>query len=134
LLKRIDHVAIVVDDLQAAGRFLIEAVGCTEAGRVVDIPGRLRAVFFTLGDSQLEVIEVTDPSERMRRLGGADARIEHIAVEVDDVKATRRSLSEHGVQTTRPDIVAAAGSLSIWTVPESSDGLGFQFLQKTSGE
>lgn len=130
ILKRIDHIAIVVDDLQVAGQFLADTFGCRETGRIVDIPGRLRAVFFTFADSQVEVIEISEPEERMRRLGTADARIEHIALEVEDVRAILESLTQRGIQTTRPDVVASAGNLSIWTEPASSCGIAFQFLQK----
>ena len=56
MLKRIDHVGVIVDDLEQARAFL------TEMGMRFDrdlvIPGRLRAAFYQCGETQIEVIEV----------------------------------------------------------------------------
>lgn len=82
--KRIDHVGILVDNLESAGNFVRDVLGFS-FDRQISIPGRLEALFFRCGDAAVELIEVTDAAERRERLGSASARLEHVAVEVDEL-------------------------------------------------
>ncbi len=102
MLKRIDHVGVVVDDLEQARQFLA-AIGMRH-NRDLEIPGRLRASFYACGEVEIEVLEISEPEERSRRLGSASARIEHIAIEVDSLGKTLMDLTKLGVmpQTNAP--------------------------------
>src|SRR5207237_9826002 len=83
MLKRIDHVGIVVDDLESAGRLLRDVLGMTLV-RSVEIPDRqLHAAFYRCGETNIELIQLDDPEARAKRLGNGAARLEHSAIEVD---------------------------------------------------
>ena len=59
MLKRIDHVGIVVDDLESAGRLLRDVLGMTLV-RSVEIPERqLHAAFYRCGETNIELIQVS---------------------------------------------------------------------------
>ena len=128
MLKRIDHVGVIVDDLADAERLLGEGFGMTRT-RGVELPNRLKAAFYRCGEVEIEVIEVTDPSERAQRLGGEQAKVEHIAVEVDDLATALKALEALGV---RPNAQPAkvGPNTSVWTIPETSDGYQFQFFER----
>ena len=80
-LRRIDHVGIVVADLDAHVAQL-EALGLS-LGRSSD-GAESHAEYYPCGDASVELIDVRDPEARTRRLpAGEQARIEHIAFEVD---------------------------------------------------
>lgn len=128
MLKRIDHVGVIVDDLEEAKRFLSE-LGL-RFDRDVEISGRLRAAFYACGDTQLEVIEVDEPAERAQRLGDSRARIEHVAFEVDSLSMTLHAIRGLGVETTTADPVAVGANLSYWTKAETSDGVQYQLIEK----
>lgn len=128
--KRIHHIGIVVDNLGDAVSFLTDTVGL-DLSRTLDIPerGGLKAAFFPWGNAELELIEVSEQEARRARLGDSAARIEHIAVEVDDLAATAASLAAKGVQFTTPEPLAADGMTFFFSRPETSDGVMYQFLQ-----
>jgi methylmalonyl-CoA/ethylmalonyl-CoA epimerase len=128
VLKRIDHVGVIVDDLAQAKRFLAD-MGL-RFDRDLEIPGRLRAAFYACGDTQIEVIEVDEPAERARRLGDGTARVEHIAFEVDGLPATLEALRRLGVETTTAEPMAVGANLNFWTTPESCDGVQYQLIEK----
>ena len=128
VLKRIDHVGVIVDDLQEARSFL-EGMGL-RFDRDLVMPGRLRAAFYACGDTQIEIIEVDDPAERAERLGDGRARVEHIAFEVDSLSTTLEALRGLGVDTTFPDPVAVGANLNYWTKAESCDGVMYQLIEK----
>ena len=130
-MARIDHIGIVVDDLTDAKRFLTEALGLT-LDRELDLTERqIRAAFLSYGDVSLEFIEVDEPAARRQRLGdGAMARVEHIAIEVDDLEESIARLRGFGVRTTT-DLPRRTGStLNFWTEPESSDGVSYQIFAR----
>jgi methylmalonyl-CoA/ethylmalonyl-CoA epimerase len=73
---------------------------------------------------------VRDPDARHARLGeGVEARIEHIAIEVENLGETLKLLAALGIETTGPPR-EGAGALSVWTQAATSGGIGFQFLQR----
>jgi len=133
LLKRIDHVGVVVDDLERVSRLLTDVLGL-ELRRTLEDPGRaLRARFYRCGEVDIELIELGDPQERAGRLGDVPARIDHIAIEVEDLAGTATDLGEKGIRMSTPRPRVAAGASSYFTQPDSSGGVVLQFLERTQG-
>lgn len=132
MLKRIDHVGVVVDDL-ARSRQLVESLGLV-LERAEDIPERnVRLAFYRCGDGRIELIEPTSPDARARRLGeGNQARIEHIGMEVGDggVADVMDVVRGLGVGLTTDTPVAVGPNLNAWTDPETSRGIQFQFVER----
>jgi len=128
MLKRIDHIGVIVDDLQEARRFLSD-LGL-RFDRDLEIPGRLRAAFYACGETQVEVIEISEPGERAQRLGDSTARIEHVAIEVDSLSRTLEALRGLGVETTTPDPVPVGANLNYWTQADTCDGVQYQLIER----
>jgi catechol 2,3-dioxygenase-like lactoylglutathione lyase family enzyme len=126
-MRGLDHVGVVVDDLDEAAR-LLEALGLVENERAEH--GGLRLAFFSAGNAMVEIIEPTDPAVRARRLGDARARIEHIAFEIGDLDGALSALGAIGVEPNAPPRRAPDRSM-FWTDPETSDGIMFQFVQRS---
>jgi catechol 2,3-dioxygenase-like lactoylglutathione lyase family enzyme len=126
-VKGFHHVGVVVEDIGRVAEFLRVVLGLRSE------PGVSRSdlitLFFSIGDTRIELIELLDPSARSRRLGGSSARIEHVALEVGDVQQTLRALQVFGVRPMASP-QESAGSLTFWTDPETTQGVSFQFLQR----
>lgn len=133
---RLDHVGVIVADIVAARRLLEEVIGLELKREHHSTEARLDAVFlgFDSGPDSgalVEVVELGDPAARGRRLGpDAVARIEHIAIEVDDVEAVREELRARGIemQSDSPSITGTARSY--FTRPETTCGIILQFLDR----
>ena len=130
-MKRVDHVGIVVDDLVQAKEFVTKVLGFVP-DREFSLPEQsVLAAFFTIGDTRVELIEVTDPSLRAQRLGeGAKARIEHVAIEVEDLDATIKVLREKGVRTSTPEPWVVGSNRNLFTDPDTCDGVKYQFFDR----
>src|SRR4051812_49561762 len=96
----------------------LESMGL-ELGRRSDSDQSL-ARYYACGDASVELIEARTPEGRMERLGGAAARIEHIAFEVEDLGEVRDQLTARGVAVTWPPF-RSGPNLMIWT-DESTSG------------
>jgi methylmalonyl-CoA/ethylmalonyl-CoA epimerase len=129
-LRRIDHVGVVVADL-AAHVDQLEALGL-ELGRANENDESF-ALYSPCGDPSVELIEVRDPRARARRLPeGEQARIEHIAFEVDDLEEVRDLLEARGVAVSWPPFPSGTAQM-IWTDGDSSGGVQYQFLVRPEG-
>jgi methylmalonyl-CoA/ethylmalonyl-CoA epimerase len=126
VLKRIDHIGVVVDDLEQAQAFLALLGMTYDHG--FDL-GRVEAAYYRLGDVMIELIECRQPDERARRLGDATARIEHIAFQVEDLAVAVESLAGLGVEMTKAEPVRQDDVRSYWTTPESSAGVMYQVFE-----
>ncbi len=131
MFRRIDHIGVIVDDLAEARRWLAEVFGLP-LGRTVDLPeGKIRGEFYNCGGVDIEVLEVGDPEMRRRRLGdGKRARIEHIAVEVDDLNAALAHLAGCGVKATAPNPRQVGDTLNVWTAEDTTGGVSYQLIQR----
>jgi methylmalonyl-CoA/ethylmalonyl-CoA epimerase len=128
MLKRLDHVGIVVDDLTDAKRLLSETFGLSLVSEFEVAQLSRRVAFFQCGDARIEVIEDLDPEAKARVLDGAPARIEHVAVEVDDVASVLAALEGLGVRPNSTGILRAGPRVNAWTDPSTTDGIMFQLL------
>ena len=94
LLRRVAHVNLSVDDVDAARRFYGDLLGLTAAPRPADA-GRAGA-WFKLGDTELHLsLEIAADNARSKR---------HVAFEVTDLDGLRRRLADAGapIEEARP--------------------------------
>ncbi len=130
MFQRIDHVGVIVGDLGEARRWLGEVFGLP-LERTVDLAdGQIHGEFFGCGGVNIEVISIGDPAVRQRRLGNARARIEHIAVEVTDLRAALRRLEAVGAKTTTPEPQRIGNNLVAWTAEETTGGISYQLIER----
>jgi methylmalonyl-CoA/ethylmalonyl-CoA epimerase len=128
MLKRLDHVGIVVDDLAKAKRLLGEVLGLSLVREVEVLALERRAAFYQCGDASIEVIEDLNAESKVKNLRGGTAHIEHIAVEVDAVTSVLAALGRLGVKVDSHGIVRVGSRLNAWTDPDTTQGIMFQFL------
>jgi catechol 2,3-dioxygenase-like lactoylglutathione lyase family enzyme len=125
MLKRIDHVGVVVQSLEWHVAHL-EALGL-QLGRINE-NDESYALYYGCGDASVELIDVRDPDARQTRLPATEqARIEHIAFEVDDLAEVRDLLEQRGIEVTWPPFPSGTAEM-IWTNADTSGGVQYQFL------
>jgi catechol 2,3-dioxygenase-like lactoylglutathione lyase family enzyme len=125
-LTDVDHVGIVVADLEAASRFLEGVLGLAPAFRADS--AQFRTAFFDCGATRIEALEPVDDVTRAERLADAPARIDHVAFAVPDLDRAVAGLAAHGVEVTAEAI--SDGRRTCWTVPATSGGLVYQLIER----
>jgi catechol 2,3-dioxygenase-like lactoylglutathione lyase family enzyme len=130
---RLDHVGVVVASLDTAADFLREALGLELRLAPPASPDGMRIAFYggtEKGDARVELIQVSSPEALAKRLGDAEARIEHIAIEVDDVRQVVEHLRARGVRFVTEEPYVLRDMLAIWTVAETSAGIQWQLFTR----
>lgn len=98
-IKRIDHIAVLVSDLEAPLAFWRDALGM-ELTHVQDVPAEMAKIaFLPTGGSEIELVQpTTDDSGLAKYLEKRGAGMHHICLEVDDIEGMLAQLKEKGVQ------------------------------------
>jgi methylmalonyl-CoA/ethylmalonyl-CoA epimerase len=98
-ISRVNHLGVIVDDLEGAIEGFRERLGLTLAKTEL-YAGVLDIAFLPCGDTQIELIcprDEGDPAADFLRQHGPG--IQHVAFEVDDLEAALAELAERGVGT-----------------------------------
>src|SRR3954454_2118003 len=132
---RFDHIGVLVSDLDGACAFARDVLGLGDpvAEFRADEYG-LSGVFYGLEPGRLEMFRFDEPGDRLPP--GESTRIDHIAVEVDDLDAEVERLSAHGVEFQGPldpapvdTPIELRGKRHLWTRAETSGGVMFQLIE-----
>jgi methylmalonyl-CoA/ethylmalonyl-CoA epimerase len=95
---RIDHVGIMVADLDAALRFYRETFGLEPGPIQTHEQPPIRRCCLKVGDAELELIEARDPEQTMMQfLPHRAPGLYHLGLRVEDVDAAAAALDERGV-------------------------------------
>ncbi len=124
-IRKINHVAIVVPDIDEALAFWRDALGL-ELSHVEDMPTQESLIaFLPTGDSEVELVKpTTDTSGLARYIAKRGPGMHHICLEVDDIKGVLARLKEKGVQliNEEPTIGARGGKIA-FIHPKSTGGV-----------
>lgn len=98
-IVKIDHLAVVVGDMEQALSFWRDALGLTFGG-VEEVPAEaVRVGFLEIGDAHVELVQpVTEDSGIARYLAKRGAGMHHLCLEVEDIEATMSQMSARGVE------------------------------------
>jgi methylmalonyl-CoA epimerase len=133
-IKRIDHVAMVVANLDAALAFYRDQLGITPS-RVIDFPQEgVKIAFLPLGGpggSEIELLEPTDPTTGIARfLEKRGQGLHHICLEVADVDQALAELRASGAEVLDETPRPTAEGRGIFIHPKATSGVLLELVQR----
>ena len=133
-VKRIDHVAIVVRDLDASLRFYRDILGI-QPSRVLDFPQEGVKIAFLpmggLGGSEIELLEPTDPETGVARfLEKRGEGLHHICLEVPDIDRALAELQGEGAPVLDQTPRQTAEGRGIFIHPKGTSGVLLELVQR----
>ena len=132
--KRIDHVAIIVQDIEQALGFYRDILGITP-GEIKEVPSeQVRIAFLPLGGpagSVIELIEPTTPDSSLAKfLEKRGEGLHHICLEVENIDATLVEMREKAVPVLDKQPRVAAEGRAIFLHPRGANGVLLEVLVK----
>ncbi len=127
----IDHVAIVVKDLEATLRLYTQTLGFKEVYREIVYDQGVEAVGLRAGGSIVELLLPLDASSPIARyLGDAPSKLHHTAYRVADIESALAAYKAAGVRLIdeRPR-KGAHGNLIAFLHPKATDGVLIELCQ-----
>lgn len=125
MIKRIDHIAIVVEDIQAALGFWRDTLGL-DLSHLEDVPAQQASIaFLPTGDGEVELVQPTTADSGLARyLTRRGPGLHHICFEVDDIVQTLADLTARGVRLIDETPKTGSGGKRLAFVhPESTNGV-----------
>ncbi len=124
-ITKMNHVAVVVDDMEKALSFWRDALGM-ELHEIHDVPAeKSQVAFLPLEGSELElVVPTSDDSGIAKYLAKRGSGMHHICLEVDDIVGMLNQLRSKGVRLINEEPrKSPTGKKYAFIHPESTSGV-----------
>jgi len=133
-IKRIDHIAVVVEDLDAALATYRDALGMA-VSRIETFPEQdVKIGFLPSGDSEIELLEPINPDSGIARyLAKRGEGLHHICLEVDDIRETMAGLKARGVPLIYETPQRGAHGMIAFVHPKGASGVLIELLERDAG-
>ena len=136
MIKSINHIAIIVPELESALDFWEGALGLTLA-RTESVPEEgVDVAFLPIGGSNVELLKPTVADSGVARfLEKRGPGIHHMCFEVDDIDATMADLRAHNIQLINEQPQTGHGGRKYAFVhPKSTGGVLVELYQLSEGQ
>ena len=130
-VKQINHVAIVVEDIDDSLAFWRDALGI-ELHELRDVPAeKSKVAFLPIAGSEIELVQPTsDDSGIAKYLAKRGQGMHHVCLEVDDIDGMLAQLAAKGVRLINEQPrTAADGKRYAFIHPESTSGVLVELYQ-----
>lgn len=128
---QIDHIAIVVKDLERTIDLYVNTLGFTQVYRETVADQGIEAVGLQAGESIIELLRPLDESSAIAKYrGDAETKLHHTAYRVSDLEAELARLKAAGVRLIDEHPRAGAhGNLIAFLHPKSTAGVLIELCQ-----
>jgi methylmalonyl-CoA/ethylmalonyl-CoA epimerase len=131
---RIDHIGIVVQDLDAALQTYCQLLGFRLLQRITIAEQLVEAAFLDAGNGTVELIAPTDTTSGTARfLQSRGEGTHHVCFEVEDIQAALSSLAAQGLRLIDEKPRQGVHGLVAFVHPKATHGTMIELLQR-SGE
>ena len=123
-VKKINHVAIVVENIEAMLPFWQEALGLS-VDHIEDVPSqKARVAFLPVGESEVELVQPTDPATGMAKfLKEKGPGMHHLCLEVENIDQALEKLKAKGVHLINETAQVLPGRKMAFVHPKSTGGV-----------
>ncbi|HEX7733209.1 MAG TPA: methylmalonyl-CoA epimerase [Ktedonobacteraceae bacterium] len=133
--RRIDHVAIIVRNIDQALAFYRDTLGLVPS-EIREVPSeQVRIAFLPMGGpggSEIELIEPTTPDSSLSRfLEKRGEGLHHICLEVANIEAALREMQEKGAPVLDTEPRLAAEGRAVFLHPKGTNGVLLELLEKS---
>ena len=131
-IKKINHIGIVVADIDEAMKFWRDAMGI-ELSHIEDVPSQKSQVaFLPVGESEVELVKPTsDDSGAAKFLQERGGGMHHLCFEVADIAAKLVDLKGKGIRLINEEPIVLPGRKMAFIHPKSTGGVLVELYEIT---
>jgi methylmalonyl-CoA/ethylmalonyl-CoA epimerase len=128
----LDHVGIAVESLDEALKLYTGLLGLELKGTEVVEEQKVRTAFLPLGDTELELLESTDPEGPIGKfIANKGQGVQHLAFRVDDIDAALAELKAVGMRLIDEEPRYGAGGARIaFLHPKATGGVLVELCER----
>ena len=132
MIGKLDHIGIAVANLDESVKFYTDILGMELHGTETVAEQKVRAAFLPVGDTEVELLESTDPEGPIAKFIEAKGQgIQHLAFSVPDIEAALAELKAKGVRLIDEKPRYGAGGAKIaFLHPKATNGVLIELSQR----
>lgn len=132
-IKKINHVAVVVTDIDEALKFWQDALGI-QLHHIEDVPSqKAQVAFLPVGDSEVELVKPTaDDTGAAKFLAERGGGMHHLCIEVDDISGKLKELKDKGIRLINEEPIELPGRKMAFIHPKSTGGVLLELYEITA--
>ncbi|MDE2059665.1 MAG: methylmalonyl-CoA epimerase [candidate division NC10 bacterium] len=134
MMRRIEHIAIAVKDVEASTRLFETLLGINRS-RIEVLPDEhVKVAFFDLGGSRIELVQGTESDNPMSKfIERRGEGLHHICLEVEDLPGTLSRLHEAGfLLIDRVPKSGSSGTRVAFLHPKGCNGVLIELVEQPS--
>ncbi|MBG7610511.1 MAG: methylmalonyl-CoA epimerase [Anaerolineae bacterium] len=130
-INKVDHTAIVVEDIEDALGFWRDVLGLELNFQEDDHREKATVAFLPIGDSNIELVQPTSEDSGIATfLAKRGPGMHHICLEVDDIAAMLRYLKEKNIQLIHDHAITSSnGKKYAFIHPKAASGVLLELYQ-----
>jgi methylmalonyl-CoA/ethylmalonyl-CoA epimerase len=131
-IKKINHIGIVVPDIENSLSFWRDALGL-KLDHIEDVPVQKSVVaFLPSGESEIELVKPSsDDSGVAKFLRERGSGMHHLCFEVDNIEEMLSDLKSRGIRLINETPIEMEGRRTAFIHPKSADGVLVELYQLT---
>jgi methylmalonyl-CoA epimerase len=131
MLKKIDHVALVVKDMEKAMKSYTDMFGFEVVERMAGLSDDFTSVMLQMGDIRLELFQPLKAGSHMRYLEERGGGLHHVSFVTDDIEGDLKTLKAQGrrLQTEEP-MVLPNGEKVAFVHPSAAENVLIELVQR----
>jgi methylmalonyl-CoA epimerase len=131
MLKKIDHVGLVVQDTAASLELLSKLFGFEAVESRAEPEAGFKSTLVSKGEVTFELIEPVGPQGMIQKfMEKRGESLHHISIQVPDLDAEMRRLKGLGVQFSSDEPVRIEDTKVVFVHPRSTRGLLLELIQR----
>ncbi|MBM3421688.1 MAG: methylmalonyl-CoA epimerase [Chlorobi bacterium] len=135
MIRKIDHIAIAVQNLESALETFRNVLGCApESITVEEVPSeKVRVAFIPVGETKIELLQpLADDSPISKFLQKNGDGMHHIALETDDLEQETRRITALNLSTLGAPKEGAGGKSIVFLHPKETNRVLMEFTEHKS--
>ncbi len=130
---KVNHIAIVVEDIDKALGVYRDAVGLPLEHITEEAAEAVKVAFLPTESGEIELIQPTTPDSGVAKfLAKRGEGLHHICLEVDDIDASINELKSRGLQILGQPRVNQRGDKYIFVHPKSAHGVLLELYERAA--
>lgn len=131
MIKRFNHIGMVVKSLEEALDFYVNTLGFEKSEIMTLEEMGLKSVMVNFGEVTFELMEPTGAESSVRTfLQKRGEGLHHVSLEVDDMKKERNSLESKGIHFLESEPRCVDNSCVSFIHPKFTKGVLFELVQR----
>jgi len=131
MVPKINHIAIVVEDLEKALELYRDVIGLPLAHIGEEAAEQVRVAFLPTANGDIELVEPTSPESGVAKfLANRGEGLHHICLEVEDMETMVDLMSTRGLKVLGEPRVNKRGDKYIFVHPKSAFGVLLELYER----